>query len=143
MAKYMYLLNSDVRNFVEYQIRYFPENKRQLESMKTDRIPSAIPKYGPQAGGSFNSEARPSEETAIRIMSDRYIMQLEYTVKSIDSVLNKLNDLDMELIRLKYWNGSLTPEGIAMKLHMSRATVYNRLNNILVEIARRLGYIDI
>jgi len=106
-------------------------------------IPSQISQYGPRTGASFDSEQRPTEDIAVKIASDRYIFQLELTVAAIDSVITGLTDLDKELLRLKYWDGKLTPEGIAIKLNIGRTTVYEHLNNILVEIARRLGYIDL
>ena len=64
-------------------------------------------------------------------------------MNAIESVLAHLSDTDLELIRLRYWSGDLTPDGIAMKLNIGRTTVFERLNNILVEIARRLGYINL
>lgn len=142
MAKYKYTINTEVRDFVEYQLSYYPENRKLLERLKAEMIPSAIPKYGPQTGG-FNPEQRPTEDTAVKMASDIYIFQLELTVNAIASVLEKLGEEDLELIRLKYWSGELTPEGIAIKLNLGRTTVYERLNNILVEIARRLGYINL
>lgn len=141
-SKYNYAIEPDIRQFIEYQLRYFHENKRQLESLKTDLIPSAIPKYGPQSGG-FDPEQRPTEDTAVKIATDAYIRQLEFTVSAIDSVLHILPEEDVELIRLKYWDGKLTPEGIALALSVDRSTMYDRLNKILVEIARRLGYINL
>lgn len=142
MAKYKFTLTSDMRTRVGWDLEYYPEDKKQLEELKNDMIPSAIPKYGPQTGG-FNPEQRPTEDTATRIVSDRYIQWLSWKVNAIESVLAHLSDTDLELIRLRYWSGDLTPDGIAMKLNIGRTTVFERLNNILVEIARRLGYINL
>ena len=142
MAKYPYTIKTEVRNFIEYQLSYYPENKKQLEKIKADMIPSAIPKYGPQTGG-FNPEQRPTEETVTRIVSDIYICQLEHTVKAIGSVIDKLNEMDKELIRLRYWSGELTPDGIALKLNIGIATFYRRLNTILTDVGIRLGYINL
>lgn len=105
-------------------------------------IPSTIPKYGPQTGG-FNPEQRPTEDTAAKIATDVYIFQLEFTISAIDSVLCTLSTEDYELVRLKYWDGKLTPDGIALQLNIGIATLYRRLNAILTEIGRRLGYINL
>lgn len=142
MGKHKYTINTEVRNFIEYQISYYPENRKQLEILKAEMIPSSIPKYGPLTGG-FNPEQRPTEDTAVKIVSDIYIFQLEHTVNAIGSVLEKLGKDDLELIRLKYWSGELTPEGIALKLNIGIATFYRRLNAILTEIGIRLGYINL
>lgn len=142
MGRPKYTITTEVRNFIEYQLSYYPENRKQLETIKADMIPSSIPKYGPQTGG-FNPEQRPTEDTAVKIVSDIYILQLEHTVNAISSVLEKLGKEDMELIRLKYWSGELTPEGIALKLNIGIATFYRRLNTILTQIGIRLGYINL
>lgn len=141
IAKYKFTIDNIVRSFIEEQIEYYHENKRYIEEVKAEAIPSAIPKYGPQTGG-FNPEQRPTEDIVIR-RNPQYLIETERIVTVIGSVLEKLNETDIELIRLKYWTAGLTPEGIALKLNLGRTTVYERLNNILVEIGRRLGYINL
>lgn len=141
MAKYRYTIGTRTRDFIEEQIEYYHENKRYIEEIKAEAMPSSVPKYGPQTGG-FNPEQRPTEDIVIR-RNPAYIIELERSVTVIGSVLDRLNETDRELIRLRYWTSGLTPEGIALKLNMGRTTVYERLNNILVEIGRRLGYINL
>lgn len=141
IARYKFTIDNVVRSFIEEQIEYYHENKRYIEEVKAEAIPSTVPKYGPQTGG-FNPEQRPTEDIVIR-RNPQYLIETERIVKVIGSVLEKLSETDMELIRLKYWTAGLTPEGIALKLNLGRTTVYERLNNILVEIGRRLGYINL
>jgi len=142
VAKYKFTLTDDMRKRVEWDLKYYPEDRKQLEEMKNDMIPSAIPKYGPQQVG-FDAEQRPTEDVAMRIVSDPYISWLSWKVNAIGPVIDRLNDTDREIIRLMYWSNGLTPEGIALKLNLGRTTVYERKNNILVELARRLGYINL
>ena len=136
------MLSPQLRSWIEYQLEYYPENKRQLATLKESMIPSSIPKYGPQTGG-FDPEQRPTENIAVRIANNDYILQLERTVNAIGSVYDRLGPSDQELVRLRYWSGNLTPEGISYRINIDKATFYYRLNNILVEIARRLGLVDI
>ena len=141
MAKYKFTLAVALRDFIEWQIEYYPDNKRQVAMYKESMLPSQISQYGHKTGN-FDSEKRPTEDITIR-RNPEYIIEQERIVNAIDSVLSKLNEQDLELIRLRYWDGKLTPEGIAMKLNIGRTTLYERLNNILVIIAKRLGYIDL
>lgn len=141
IARYKFTIDNVVRSFIEEQIEYYHENKRYIEEVKAEAIPSTVPKYGPQTGG-FNPEQRPTEDIVIR-RNPQYLIETERIVNVIGAVLEKLNETDIELIRLKYWTAGLTPEGIALKLNLGRTTVYERLNNILVEIGRRLGYINL
>ena len=142
MAKYKFTLAVALRDFIEWQIEYYPDNKRELAVFKDSMIPSQISQYGLKEGSSFDSEKRPTEEITIR-RNPAYIMEQERIVNAIESVLNNLTEQDLELVRLRYWDGKLTPDGIAMKLNIGRTTLYERLNNILVIIAKRLGYIDL
>lgn len=142
MAKYKFTLAPALRDYIEWQIEYYPDNKRQLTALKEDMIPSQISQYGPRAGSGFDSEQRPTEDIAIKLNAE-YIREQERIINAIDSVFNRLGDQDRELIRLRYWSGELTPDGIALKLNIDRATMYYRLNNIQVEIARRLGMVSI
>ena len=141
MAKYKFTLAVALRDFIEWQIEYYPDNKRELATFKESMIPSQISQYGHKTG-TFDSEKRPTEDITIR-RNPTYIMEQERIVNAIESVLNNLTEQDLELIRLRYWDGKLTPEGIALKLNIGRTTLYERLNNILVIIAKRLGYIDL
>ena len=141
MAKYKFTLAPALREFIEWQIEYYPDNKRQLAIFKESMMPSQIGKYG-QKTGSFDSEQRPTEDITIRRNPD-YIMEQERIITAIESVYEHLNDQDKELIRLRYWDGKLTPEGIALTMNLGRTTFYQRLNNILVVIAKRLGYINL
>ena len=142
MAKYNFTLAPRLKDYIEWQLEYFPENKKQLEAYKDSMIPSQISQYGPHAGGSHDTEQRPTEDITIK-RNPEYIMEQERIISAIESVLVRLGDQDMELIRLKYWSGELTPDGIALKLHMDKSTMYYRLNNVQVEIARRLGWVNI
>lgn len=143
MSKYKFTLTAEKRNRIEADIRDYPEDKKQLEEIKNDMIPSQISQYGPREGGGFDSEKRPTEDITLRIISAPYIRFLSWKVEAIGSVINNLNDIDREILNLMYWQRGLTPEGIAMKLMMDKTTVYYRLNNVLVEIARKLGYINL
>ena len=107
------MLDPSVRKFVEYQIRRFPENSRQLNRLK---IPEATPEY---------------------------ILQLQLSVNAVSAVYNKLSEEDKELLRLMYWSERYSADGIAYKLNLSRSSVFSRLSKILRKIACRIGYINL
>jgi len=136
------MLEQPLRGYIEWQIEYYPENKRQLALIKDSMVPSQISQYGYKAGSSFDSEKRPTEEITIK-RNPEYIIEMERIILAIEAVYNRLNDQDKELIRLKYWDGKLTPDGIALALNIDKSTMYYRLNNIIVEVARRLALVDL
>ena len=142
MAKYKFTLSPYLQTFINGILEYYPDNKKQLALLKDSMIPSQISQYGPHAGGSHDSEQRPTEDITI-MRNQTYIVEQERIILAVESVLTKLSDQDKELVRLRYWSGELTPDGIALKLNIDRATMYYRLNNIQVEVARRLGLVNI
>ena len=142
MAKYKFTLSPWIKTYVEGVIEYYPDNKKQLALLKEGMIPSQISQYGPHAGGGFDSEQRPVEDIAVRLNAE-YIREQERIILAVESVFTKLSDQDRELIRLRYWSGELTPDGVALKLNIELSTMYYRLNNIQVEIARRLGLVNL
>lgn len=129
-----------IRDFVEWQLEHYPESKRQLEQCKDDMIPSVISQYGPRAGGHSDPESRPTEDTAMRIATDTYIRQLEFTVNAIGFVLNKLTEEDTKLISMVYWKERYTVQEAADFLCMHKSTAYRHLNDIFTLIALELGY---
>lgn len=129
-----------IRGIVEYQLEHYHESRRQLKEAEKDILPSNTPNYSLEPV-SHSEASRATENTAIKIMQDRYLAAVERNVNAIDYVLSKLKDEDKRLIDLVYWKGTHTKDGAAMALHMSRRTVYRRVDMILHAIASELGYI--
>lgn len=139
-------LSPVVRKFVEYQIESWPENKQILADINADKMPRIISSYGKESKGSPDSGVyRPTEDAALRLIkSTMYYCQLELSVNAVESVYLRLSPEDQEFIRLMYWSKTkYTPDGIALKMNMTKTTVYRRLSLILFEVARRLGYANL
>ena len=68
------------------------------------------------------------------------VPELLLSVMAVESVYVRLSPEDKELIRLMYWSKNLNPDGIALKMNMTKSTIYRRIGLILLEVARRLGY---
>lgn len=141
--RYKYRIDSRTRDFIELQIECLQENEKLLAEIRADMMPRMISRYD-ESSGVTNYDYRPTEDAALRITSSAYIFQLELSVNAVRSVYERLSDEDKELIRMKYWSGNrYAPDAIAMKLNMARTTVYDRLNNILFEVGRKLGFVNL
>jgi hypothetical protein len=57
--------------------------------------------------------------------------------------MQRLDDIDRQIVDLVYWKQSYTAEGAGMKLNLSRTATYNHINNILCTIALEMGYVSI
>lgn len=141
MGKYEASLEKRLKEFIEWELEHYPENKRQLEEYKRDMIPSATPAYSLAAGG-HSGESRPTENIGLKILSDQYVIHTARTVEAIERVLNKISREDYKLIDLVYWKGSHSISGAALSCHMSKSAAYRRLNIITTALAKEMGYVS-
>ena len=141
--RYKFSLDTRIRQYIEWQIEHYHEDKRQLEAAKADMIPSPTASYSLTAGTSSGSVSRSTENITMRIETNQYIKQLEQSCAAIEKVLNRLQKEDKELIEIYYWRHEYTAEGAGMKLNMTRRTVYRHINDILVAVALEMGYINL
>lgn len=141
MPKYKSSISPRVRGMVEWQLEHYREYKDEIQQYWADMIPSATPKYTDGKGG--GEVSRNAENTALRIASSPYLMQIERSCKAIEYVLKNTDDIDRKLVELVYWKQAYTVAGAAQILHISRSAAYRRKDRILYNIAAELGYVPI
>ena len=139
--RYKYTLKYCIRATVEWQLRNFRQEKRQLEKYKNDMIPSGVQGYSLTAGVCGGEAKRATEEIAVRIAETPYIKRLETSVAAIDKVMQSLDKKELHLIELVYWRQEYNIEGAAIIVGFSRSAAYRHINRILAEIAYQMGYI--
>lgn len=139
--RYKFSLNARVRGYIEWQLEHYHEDKRQLEEYKRDLMPSITPSYSLAANAA--DIKHPTENAALRMATNAYILSLERSIAAIDNVLIKLDDTDKQLIDLVYWRQSHTIEGAGMKVELSRRSAYRHINNILCLVAIEMGLINL
>lgn len=143
MSKYKFSLTPKIKGIVEWQLQHYNDDKRQIEQLKNDMVPSPTVGYSLTGGVSGGETSRTTENVAVRISTNPYIMQTERSCKAIERVLERCNDTDLKLVDLVYWKQSYTVEGAGMKLNMSTATAYRHINNILSAVAAEIGYVNV
>lgn len=139
--KYKFNLAPEIRSAVEWHLRYYPEDSRQLEGFKNDMIPSPVQGYSLTAGVDGGEAKRTTEDVAFRIVSSQYIRHLEITCDAIKRALSNFDAVDMKLIELVYWRKEYTVVGAGAKIGLSQTAAYQRINKILGVIAFELGYV--
>jgi len=84
----------------------------------------------------------PTERIATMLVMDKRLRELERITEAIETVYQSLDTERKKLIRLKYWTKpqTLTWEGIALKLNVSRATVFRWREEVVNAIAEKLGW---
>ena len=91
--RYKFNIPHHIKDWCEWQLKYYRESKMQLEQLKNEMIPSAVPKYSESIGSS--EATRTTEDVAMKILSSPYIRQLEITVDGITRALDSLDDIDI------------------------------------------------
>lgn len=93
-------------------------------------------------GGKSNIPSRPTEQLATRLVADLHLQELQRIAGAIEHVYNLCDKDRQKLIRLKYWTQpqTLTWEGIARELHISRRQAFNWRDQIVQAVGERLGW---
>jgi len=129
-----------IRGMIEWHLQHYHEDKRQLEEIRRDLIPSYTTSYdkSPVKSGGVSD---PTADTAIKLVSSPYILSLERSIRAIDFVLKNCDETDLKLIELIYWKRSHTVAGAAAKVNLSKTPAYYRINKILRAIAVEIGLV--
>ena len=93
-------------------------------------------------GGKSNLPGNPTQSVAIALVSNRRMDNLERVVQVIGYVYTGLPDEKKRLVELKYWERpqTLTWDGIALRLNVSRRTALNWREEIVHAIAHLMGW---
>ena len=141
VALYTTKLRTGTFKHVESELYHYHDTKKEIERLKKDILLSSTPP-DLTGGGKSNMPGDPTGQTATLMVTHRKIEQLERIVEAIESVVSLLPDEKKKLIKLKYWTKpqTLTWEGIAKELHVSRRTAINWRDDIVYAIAEKIGW---
>lgn len=126
---------------IESELFSYEETKREIELIRADIIHST-PFHDNIGGGRSNTRSDPTAIAATLLTSHRKLEQMERIVNAIDRVYESLPAERKELVRLKYWTKpqTLTWDGIARELNVSRRQAIRWRDDILHSIADRVGW---
>lgn len=125
--------------YIEAELRDYPENRQRLKDMRSDMIlKSPAPDEGSQIS-SRNSVSKPTESTALQLITNKRLAALARTVTAIEKTVDMLDGDRRRLVELRYFEKYLTPAGVAKELHISERTFYNWRDEVIKLIAVELG----
>lgn len=136
--KYKPALKHELKEYIEWKLGSYHEDKRILAEYTEEMIPSPTTNYS-ATGGGHSGESRPTESITLRLISDQCMQRKAQTVAVIERVLRKVSEEELRLVNLVYWQRSHTITGAAQVVHMAPATAYRKVNAILCAIAFELG----
>ncbi|TYV64042.1 DUF722 domain-containing protein [Listeria monocytogenes] len=129
---------------IEDELRFYHSTKKELMEKEVNvTLGTWHREYidENQGGGSAGNISNEVEDRVMLLQMDKEISRLKNIINAIESVLNRLNDEDKQLIQFRYWDRSKpTWVWIASKLNMDESTARRRNKTIILSIAERLGY---
>ncbi|EOZ7223912.1 hypothetical protein ACQU5J_001930 [Listeria monocytogenes] len=129
---------------IEDELRFYHSTKKELMEKEVNVTLGAWHREyidENQGGGSAGNISNEVEDRVMLLQMDKEISRLKNIINAIESVLNRLNDEDKQLIQFRYWDRSKpTWVWIASKLNMDESTARRRSKTIILSIAERLGY---
>ncbi|EAE9567629.1 DUF722 domain-containing protein [Listeria monocytogenes] len=129
---------------IEDELRFYHSTKKELMEKEVNVTLGAWHREyidENQGGGSAGNISNEVEYRVMLLQMDKEISRLKNIINAIESVLNRLNDEDKQLIQFRYWDRSKpTWVWIASKLNMDESTARRRNKTIILSIAERLGY---
>ncbi|EAA0206897.1 DUF722 domain-containing protein [Listeria monocytogenes] len=129
---------------IEDELRFYHSTKKELMEKEVNVTMGAWHREyidENQGGGSAGNISNEVEDRVMLLQMDKEISRLKNIINAIESVLNRLNDEDKQLIQFRYWDRSKpTWVWIASKLNMDESTARRRNKTIILSIAERLGY---
>ncbi|MDJ1552578.1 DUF722 domain-containing protein [Listeria monocytogenes] len=129
---------------IEDELRFYHSTKKELMEKEVNVTLGAWHREyidENQGGGSAENINNEVEDRVMLLQMDKEISRLKNIINAIESVLNRLNDEDKQLIQFRYWDRSKpTWVWIASKLNMDESTARRRNKTIILSIAERLGY---
>ncbi|MEG7769762.1 RinA family phage transcriptional activator [Listeria monocytogenes] len=129
---------------IEDELKFYHSTKKELMEKEVNVTLGAWHREyidDNQGGGSAGNISNEVEDRVMLLQMDKEISRLKNIINAIESVLNRLNDEDKQLIQFRYWDRSKpTWVWIASKLNMDESTARRRNKTIILSIAERLGY---
>jgi RinA family phage transcriptional activator len=126
---------------IESELYYYWDTVKEIKRIRADII-GASPIPDDVGGGRSNLPGDPTGRTAEQLLLHRRLEQLERIAGAIREVIDELPDDKKRLVQLKYWTHpqTLTWEGIARKIPISKRQAIRWRDEIVQDVAARLGW---
>jgi len=127
---------------VESELFAYHDTQREIVRLKNEILHGKGNDDENVGGGRSSMPSDPTGRTAVLLTSHKKLEQLQNITDAIESVINRLPNDKRRMIELRYWTRpqTLTWDGIADKLHVSRRTALNWRDEIIQAVALRAGW---
>lgn len=126
---------------IEQEIFDYKQTMQSITDREEDAIFGRAEVTNPE-GSRGSLPGRPTESKALELDKDKVLQEMRDIADAIDTIFSQCDKRHQDFIRLFYWTKpqTLTVDGIAMRLYISRREVFNFRHRICEWVARELGW---
>lgn len=127
---------------VESELYSYHDTLREINNLRKDIMFTKESDDENIGGGRSSMPSSPTETIATRLATHKRLTRLEEVTNAIEKVYTGLPEDYQKLVRLKYWTRpqTLTWEGIAGAIPVSRRTAFNMRDEIVYAIGEVIGW---
>jgi RinA family phage transcriptional activator len=135
-------MRREIRQYVESELRYYHETKQEFEMLREDIIRTGGDSTQERIGGFTCMVTKPTEDAAIQLVTSKRLRHMETVLMAIERTLSRLNEHELRLVELMYWDNRYRPEGVAQQLNCDKRTVYRWRDRICKAVACEMGLLQ-
>lgn len=126
---------------IEQELFFYHDTKKQIATIRDQIIHGRGVVDNPE-GGKSNLPGDPTASKAMRLEGNKLLNNMQEIVDAIETLYQSSSGQQKRFIEAFYWKKpqTLTLEGIAQNLFMSRRTIYRVRHRIVYKIATELGW---
>ena len=126
---------------IEQELYFYHDTKKEIANIRDEILHGSKGTDNPE-GGKSNLPGAPTESKAIRLMSNKALLNMQEVIEAIDEVYKTSYRGEQKFIEAFYWTKpqTLTIEGIAQHLFISKRTLYRLRHRVVHRLAMELGW---
>lgn len=133
-------IDSAVFRYIEKELYDYESTMKMIRNIKDDLRTDSGLSYETEKTGRTYRISCPTEDKALKVLTNKQLNKAVETVKAIDRARDKLDDEDKRLFHLRYRDGYNWRKIISHHMPMSERTYYRRRNRIVSVVAEEMGF---
>lgn len=133
------IISHTTKKYIEEQIIFYQANVNEYKQIRDAILFESRAVDENVGGGKSNIPSNVIESRVIRLDNQR-IRLLEQRIRCVENVYERLDDERKKFWHLCFWQRRYTMNGLAHKMHMSRASAFRWKNKMIIDVAKELGY---
>lgn len=127
---------------IESELYIYKDTLKEIEELRKNIMFCNENQDENVGGGRSSFISDPTSRIGTRLVTHKRLGKLEEIANAIEKVYTGLPEEYQKLVRLKYWTRpqTLTWDGIADKIPVSRRTAFNMRDEVINTIAEVLGW---